>query len=227
MKKLISLITFLLLSLNTSNAVEFSVGLSANGGVYDASGTEKRDESGTNLSTKSKAEDLYLAYGSIFAEMHLNDNARLGISYVPYALESETTESTQRSLNAAQGGTGEADRSQKVQVDLEDLTSIYVSLYHDTGFFIKAGAMQGDLVTNENLGSGSSYGNATLEGLMAGVGYEKDLDNGLFIRAEVNYVDYDNISLNATTQSDDSHTNNISVNNLDGYTGALSVGKTF
>jgi len=77
------------------------------------------------------------------------------------------------------------------------------------------------------LGSGSSYGNATLEGLMAGVGYEKDLDNGLFIRAEVNYVDYDNISLNATTQSDDSHTNNISVNNLDGYTGALSVGKTF
>ena len=227
MKKLLLVITSLLLTISTSKAVDFSLGLTANGGVYDANGSETRTESSSTLSSKSRSEDLYLAYGSLFAEMHLNDNLRLGVSYVPYALESETTESTQTSLTAAQGGTGEADRSQKVQVDLENLASIYISLYHDTGFFVKAGALQGDLVTNESLDSGSSYGNATLDGVIAGVGYEKDLDSGLFIRAEVSYVDYDDISLTATTQSDDSHTNKISVKDLDGYTGALSIGKTF
>jgi len=227
MKKLLIVITSLLLTISTSNAVDFSLGLTANGGVYDANGSETRTESSSTLSSKSRSEDLYLAYGSLFAEMHLNDNLRLGVSYVPYALESETTESTQTSLTAAQGGTGEADRSQKVQVDLENLASLYISLYHDTGFFVKAGALQGDLVTNESLDSGSSYGNATLDGVIAGVGYEKDLDSGLFIRAEVSYVDYDDISLTATTQSDDSHTNKISVKDLDGYTGALSIGKTF
>ena len=228
MKKLLPIFISFFLTISSSNAVEFSLGLSANGGILNANGTEDRIEQGINLSSKSRSEDLYVAYGSIFAEVHLlNDIARLGISHVPYALESETTESTQTSLNQAQGGTGEADRSQKVQVDLENLTTMYISLYHSTGFFVKAGAMQGDLITNESLDSGSSYGNATLEGITAGVGYERDLDNGLFIRAEVNYVDYDDIALSATTQSDDSHFNNIALKDLDGYTGALSVGKTF
>jgi len=217
---------------NSANAVEFSIGASANGGVFDATGNEVRSESGSTLANKSRTEDLYLLYGSVFGEMHLPDlplpvNARVGISYVPYALESETTESTQKSLTAAQGGTGEADRTQKVQVDLEDLASIYLSLYNDDGYFVKVGAMQGDLVTNESLDSGSTYGNTTLEGVMAGVGLERNLDNGMFVRAEVNYTQYDNITLNATTASGDSHSNKITVKDLSGFTGALSIGKSF
>jgi hypothetical protein len=62
---------------------------------------------------------------------------------------------------------------------------------------------------------------------MAGVGLDRDLDNGMFFRAEVNYSEFDNIVLNATTQSDDSHTNKITVKDLSGFTGALSIGKSF
>ena len=232
-KKLLAVFVGLFLIGNSANAVEFSIGASANVGMFDASGHEIRNNAqGTNLSNKSKTQDLFIPYGSVFGEMHLPElplpvNARVGISYVPYALESETTESTQRSLTAAQGGTGEANRTQKVQVDLQDLASLYLSLYTDAGFFVKVGAMQGDLITNESLDSGSTYGNATLEGVMAGVGLERNLDNGMFIRAEVNYSQYDNITLNATTTSSDDHTNKVTVKNLNGYTGALSIGKSF
>ena len=233
-KNLLAVFVGLFLIGSSANAIEFSLGVSANGGAFDATGHEVRTEQGSTLSDKNKSDDLYLLYGSVFGEIHLSDlplplpvNARVGISYVPYALESETTESTHRSKTKAQGGTGEADRSQKVQVDLEDLASIYLSFYNDAGFFVKLGAMQGDLVTNESLDSGSSYGNTTLEGVMAGVGLERNLDNGMFVRAEVNYSEYDNVSLEATTASDDSHTNKITVKDLSGFTGALSIGKSF
>lgn len=225
--KLLAVFVGLFLIGSSANAIDFSIGASVNGGAFDATGSEVRTESSSTLSNKSKSQDLHLLYGSVFGEMHLSENVRVGISYVPYALESETNESIQGSLTAAQGGTGEADRTQKVQVDLEDLTSLYLSLFNDGGFFVKVGAMQGDLVTNESLDSGSTYGNTTLDGVMAGVGLDRDLDNGMFFRAEVNYSEFDNIVLNATTQSDDSHTNKITVKDLSGFTGALSIGKSF
>ncbi len=231
--KLLAVFVGLFLIGNSANALEFSLGASANVGMLDATGHEvRRNAQGGTLSNKNKSQDLFIPYGSVFGEVHLPElplpvNARVGLSYVPYALESTTTESTQKSLTQAQGGTGEADRTQKVQVDLEDLASLYLSLYTDAGFFVKIGAMQGDLVTNENLDSGSTYGNTTLEGVMAGVGLERNLDNGMFVRAEVNYSEYDNITLTATTTSSDDHSNKISVKDLSGFTGALSIGKSF
>ena len=221
------LIASLMVSMTQANSVEFSLGASGTAGFFDLSGSETRSESGSLIRETSKSDEAYIGYGSIFGEIHLPYNLRFGLNHVPYALESETTESTHTSKTLAQGGTGEADRTQKVQVDLEDLTSLYLSLFNDDGFFVKVGAMQGDLVTNESLDSGSTYGNTTLEGVMAGVGLDRNLDNGMFFRAEINYSEYDNVSLNATTQSDDSHTNKITVKDLSGFTGALSIGKSF
>ena len=43
-----------------------------------------------------------------------------------------------------------------------------------------------------------SYGNASTEGLMAGIGMSRDLDNGAFARGELSYVDYDDISITST-----------------------------
>jgi hypothetical protein len=81
-----------------------------------------------------------------------------------------------------------SDGTNNVQVDVENLASVYISLYHDTGAFVKAGFMQGDLKTNESLYTGSTYGDADLEGYLVGGGFEKNLNDGIFIRAEINYT---------------------------------------
>jgi hypothetical protein len=50
------------------------------------------------------------------------------------------------------------------------------------------------------------------------------LNDGIFIRAEINYTEFDDITLNS---SGSDNSNKIEVKDLDGITGALSVGKTF
>ena len=147
----------------------------------------------------------------------------MGASYVPTSLSSETNESVHGSLTAAQGGTGEADRTQKVQADIEDLTSFYVS-YHYNMFFIKAGMLEAKLITNENLDSGSTYPDGSLDGKFFGIGFDKDLDDGVFIRGELAQTDFDDIKLTSTGSD---NTNVIDITGLTGTNLSISIGKTF
>ena len=222
MKKIISIFTFyLLISFSHANSVEFSLGASGTAGFFDMSGTETRSEKGSLVSESSKSDEAYIGYGSIFGEVHLPFNVRFGLNHVPYALESETTESTHT-------GGQKSDRTQKVQVDLENMTTAYLSIYNDMGLFIKGGLIAGDLVTNESLSTGSSYGDADLKGYVLGAGYEKNLDNGLFFRAEMNVTDFEDIVLTSTPSgTGDSHTNTIDLNSVEGYAGSIFIGKTF
>ena len=43
-------------------------------------------------------------------------------------------------------------------------------------FYIKAGMMEVDVITNESLGTGSTYGNTSLDGTMLGFGYNNTLE---------------------------------------------------
>ena len=229
MKKIISIFTlYLLISFSHANSVEFSLGASGTAGFFDMSGSETRSELGTKISETSKSDEAFIGYGSIFGEVHLPFNLRFGLNHVPYTLESETTQSTHSSKTTDQGGTGEADRAQNVQIDLKNITTAYMSIYNDMGLFLKAGVIAGDLITNESLATGSSYGNADLEGYVFGAGYERNLDNGLFIRAEMNYTDFEDVALTSTPSgSGDSHTNTIDLNSVEGRTGSIFIGKSF
>ena len=91
-------------------------------------------------------------------------------------------------------------------------------------FYVKAGATTVDVITNENLGTGASYGNAELDGNMFGIGYHNTLDNGVFFRFEGNYMDFNGHTVNATGTAAD---NSIELRNLDGVSGKISVGKSF
>ena len=216
MKKIYLSAVFSLFLINNALS-DISLGISGTMSALNADGKEVV----SNTTTHTKSDKVYMGYASIFGEAHLGSNLRLGLSYVPYSMESETTESTHISKSVAQGGTGEADRSQKVQVDIEDLTTLYLS-YHYNNFFGKVGIIQADLITNESLDTGSTYGNADLKGTMYGAGFEKDLDNGMFLRGEVSYNDFDNIKLTSTANS-----NTIDVTGISGTSAAISIGKTF
>ena len=223
MKKVIGILIIAAFSAFNSANAEVSVGITGNAGLLDATGKET-----FNSKTSTRKEELGIAYVSGFAEYHvpLNIGAgqfRVGASYVPTSLSSETTESVQGSLLAAQGGTGEADRTQKVQADIEDLTSYYVS-YHYNMFFVKAGMMEAKLITNESLDSGSSYPDGSLDGKFFGIGFDKNLNDGVFVRGELAQTDFDDIKLTSTGSD---NTNVIDITGLTGTNLSISIGKTF
>ena len=83
--------------------------------------------------------------------------------------------------------------------------------------------MQVDVVTNENLATGSAYGDADLEGTIVAIGYDLKNDDGLFLRIEGNYMEFDDKTLTSTTNSD----NTASLKGLEGVSGKISVGKSF
>ena len=98
--------------------------------------------------------------------------------------------------------------------------------YHYAGFFIKAGVIEGDLITNEKLDTGSAYPNASLNGSFAGIGFDRNLDvlDGIFVRGEVSQTDFDSFKLTSTGSD---NTNVVDISGLSGTNVSISVGKSF
>ena len=88
--------------------------------------------------------------------------------------------------------------------------------------YIRAGMMTGDVETNETVATGSADGNTDWDGTVFGIGWNKSLDNGIFFRAEGNYMEFDGASLTSSSGSQ-----KITLDNLEGVSGKLSVGKSF
>ena len=122
-------------------------------------------------------------------------------------------------LNAAQTLFVEKKNFRKFTPELFEK---YVNVNLTDNFYLKAGYTTVDIITEESLGTGSKYGNTDTSGAVAGFGYNSELDNGMFIRAEATYTDFDSVSITS-----DTGVNTISVNNLHGVMGRVSVGKTF
>ena len=264
MKKILALICFSFLSLNFANA-EVTLGISGNVGLLSADGKEtisgdtggdvvwgataaaaRTAATATAATTQKKSDDVAIGYVSLFGELGVfNTGLRLGVSYVPYALESETTSNDRRDNCSSSETHVQVSESttttdnnictvtkNKVQVDLEDLISMYVAYHHEldapfiSSVFIKAGLIEADVITNEKLASGSNYGNTSLSGEFIGVGVEKNLEEqGLFIRFEGNLTEFDSIKL--VNSNGGTNSNTINISGMDGATATLSIGKTF
>jgi len=229
MKKIIGILVITLFSSFNTNAEILSVGINGNAGMLDATGTHYTDP-GFEIGKQSRSEELAMAYVSGFAELHVPDilpfvgNLRVGLTYVPYDLESETTTS-KRVANV--NDTTKSDATQKVQVDIANLTQYYLAYHMDLfsgSLFIKGGWMEADLVTNEKLETGSKYADAILEGQFLGFGYDKNLNDGLFVRAEVAKQQFDSISLKST---DSLNVNKVTLDGMDGVNASIAIGKSF
>jgi len=184
-------------------------------GLFTASGKEAE---GTETHIDSESGEA--AWGSIFIEKSLGDRFAIGVDYVPASLSTDTTESIRADKTTTDTRTS---KENKIQIDFEDLTTLYVALNVTENAYVKAGLTQVDVITNENLATGSKYGNTSLDGTVLGIGYNKDFDNSMFLRVEGNYMNFDGASLTSTTNSD----NKITLKNLDGVSAALSIGKSF
>ena len=223
MKKL--LLTFVLSAFYvTSASAEFgvNVGVSGNAGIFAASATES-----TGTTKKGNGTEHGSAgWGSVFLEASINDKFMLGVDYVPGAMETDTAETAKSNISAvsAAGAITKTAVTNKIQVDFEHLTTMYAAMMLNDNFYVKAGVMTVDVITNENLATGASYADTDLDGSMFAVGYHNALDNGAFFRFEGNYRSFDGTKLNATGTDAD---NSIELRNLDGVSGSISFGKSF
>jgi len=219
MKKL--LLTIVLSTLYVSSAsaeMGVNVGVSGQAGLFAASATES-----TGTTKKGNGTEHGSAgWGSVFIEGTFNDRFIIGIDYVPQALETDTTETAKSDKGV--GAVTATNVTNKVQVDFEDLTTLYAGLMLNDNFYVKAGVTTVDVITNENLGTGASYADAELDGTMFGIGYHNALDNGVFFRFEGNYMTFDGSTVTASGTAAD---NKIELRNLDGVSGKISFGKTF
>lgn len=217
MKKIILIVlsSFFIVSL-ASAEIGVNVGISGSAGAFQATGTE------TEKDEKNKEDAVgAAAWGSIFVEKTLGDRFAIGVDYVPSALESETSTLTQKDIKGV--GTSSADAANKVQVDFNDLTTIYLAVNLTDSLYAKVGHLSVDVDTKENLATGSEYGNTSLDGTLLALGWTTGFGNSMFARIEGNYMQFDGASLTSTTNSD----NKIELTDLNGASAKFSIGKSF
>ena len=218
MKKLLLTFVFSLFYISSASAVSVNVGVSGQAGIFAASASEK-----TGTTRKGNGSEHGSAgWGSVFLEGQFNDRIIVGIDYVPAALETDTTETAKSDKEP--DATSPTTVNNKVQIDFEDLTTLYIGAMITDNLYVKAGAMKVDVITNETLGTGAAYGNTELDGTMFGIGYHVANDNGAFFRFEGNYMTFDGATQRSTGTAAD---NTIELKNLDGVSAKISVGKSF
>jgi hypothetical protein len=220
MKKIIAIIFSILFLNNSANAeIGVNIGVSGQLGIFAASASETTG--GLAAHKDNGSEHGAAGWGSVFIEKTLGDRLLVGIDYVPSALATDTTETSKQDMRT-DDSSAVSPSTNKVQIDFEDLTTYYVGLNLSDNFYAKAGIVTVDVITNESLGTGSTYGNTDLDGTMLGVGYNNSFDNGAFVRVETNYMDFDGATVTSSANS-----NKIELSQLHGVSGKISIGKSF
>jgi len=215
MKKITIAILMLLGTFSTASAeLGVNVGISGSTGVFTAKGNETMGTADVAGSNYDRAISVY-GYGSVFIEKTLGQYITVGIDYLPDSMESETADQV-KDCEAARC-------TQTIKVAFEDMTTYYAAINVTENFYVKAGMVEVDVISKEALDTGGTYGNTSLDGTLLGAGYNKNLMNGIFLRAEGSYTDFDNIKLNSTA----GETRHVNVKDIAGLAAKVSIGKSF
>ena len=208
-----------------------NIGIAGSIGEYKVNGFESE---GTERNSHS-GETAIGALGSVFLEKKLNflpgPLGRLTVGYdmVMHEVNTGTQSRVDRDLlgisaTSANNTTLVNERSKNtVSATLDNINTMYI-MFHPVDFlYLKAGLQEMDITTSESLTSGSVYGNASTEGTILAIGVQAQTDAGVFMRFEVNNVEYDNVTIASSTNVD----NTVTLNEFDGTAAKFSIGKTF
>ena len=228
MKKINSILAavgaLLMLSVTGANSVEFKAGVSANGMAAYANAKEQIKDAGSQSSNEEAV--LAASFGSVFAEISSDEMMGLGIG-VSYAPEVVDLNKETRTIQDATGDTGNDSGDQIIDGKVNDLVSIYATLPIGEGAYVKAGYIQASLVTEENLATGSKYEDIDLTGMQVGAGYEGELGDNAFWRAEGSYQMWEDISASGSESGGTTGSKNKITAELGSVMGSLSVGMKF
>jgi hypothetical protein len=220
MKKILLTTIFSVFYMASASAeLGVNIGIAGSAGVFTASATESVAGGGAGAKTNKGTESGEAGWSSYFIEKTLGPILMIGYEYSPDSMDSDTVETAK--IDKTDDSTTSTVSTNTVKVTFENITSAYVGVRYE-GFYAKAGTVSVDLLTKENLETGSTYGNATIDGTMMGFGHNKTFGNGVFVRAEGVYMDFDSLSLTSSANG-----NVIKMGNLDGVSAKLAVGKSF
>ncbi len=211
MKKIITILFFTLF-MGAAHA-EISFGISGSLTNIQASGTET--EGGEN---NSKDVSHVTIIPSLFVEYGITDRITIGVDYIPATADVSGKTHTRSDTETSVTGTAtttSTSRTQKANAELSDHVSLYADIGISDDFYVKIGAVQVDLSTNESLGTGSKYGDATVDGALIGVGFKRDTTIGKYMKVEFIHTDYEDISLTSSVARTNVSTNNKVTADLD------------
>ena len=183
-------------------AFGFGIGGTFGGAHVEATGTETMN---TSSATKDRSKDAQTALASGYAQIIVGDSYfgegngfAVGIQhFFGEASMSETKVTTRTNIIDAVGATESG--TQYANVVFSDLRNIFIETpgFTPLGIYLKAGWAEMDITTQEDLYTGGTFGDASVDGSVVGFGFKKAA-GGFQIKTEYNYTDWDSISLSNT-----------------------------
>ena len=82
------------------------------------------------------------------------------------------------------------------------------------------------MIVNETQRSGNTYPDTDINGYIVGLGIQHNADNGFVGRAEIQGHTFDDVSVNNGVATTGNH-NKITISDMIGLTGQISILKTF
>ena len=217
MKKLLSIVSSLILVTTVTANAEVGMGVSGAFMMLDGEGTETTRTSG-QVNNGSHSEDI--AVPEVFIEMIGDNGGALGVSYIP----TRDMGSKSRS-DTSTTGDGQDTGTYTAKAELDNVLKLYgdvpMGSFAGGTSYLTVGLQHVKLVTLESLNSGASYPNKNLFGYSVGLGLKGDVPYGsnLYYKGEVTYTDFE-------TYEADGAGNKVSAD-LDAITGRLSIGYKF
>ena len=218
----LSAVSLLLVSVSIpALADNYNIGLSGAYGNFEASGSQTKDSV-----TKNQSGDAEFGFASVFVEynktMSKEWDVAFGLDYIPFSTEIDSRSESNTDLTETTTVTG----TRSATIDLRNHLTAYIQPSYNLGnglaVFGKVGFSHADLkITSANLtGKGTLNKDDTLEGYLAGIGIQKNIDKTMFVRFEANYTDYDTV-----TYTNSSGTQFQADPEL--WTAKISIGKSF
>jgi len=217
MKKLLSalIVTFSLISFSAVQSAEYRLGVGVSDGAFHGYGKETN---GTDVTEEAGVFEA--GYGVIFGEIAVNDTVSFGFEYVPGDFSTPTNTNIQSDITTSATATVQTNT---VRATFEDLYTVYAQANIWGNIYAKLGFMQVSVISAESLGTGGSYGDEKTDGYVFGLGYNHDLDDGMFVRLEVQASKFDDVEATNSTDT----TKKVKVSEMMGAQGSIRIGKTF
>ena len=189
MKKITSIVIFLLFATAQTVKADFAVGITGAMHMFEASGTETTRQS-AQKNTGSHDEDAVVP--ELFIEASGDNGVTFGMSYIPTR---ELGNKSRSDTNSA-GDTG----TYTAKAELDNVVQLYLDVPFTEALgstvYGKVGIQHATITTLESLNSGSSYPDEDVFGLTIGLGAKGDLPygNNLFYKVDLTYTDFDDYS---------------------------------
>ena len=204
--------------------VSFSVGFAGNQGGYHARGTELIAQSADQSTAEvtSEAGVFEDSHPSFFLEVNIGDNMTVGAEFAMDDIE--TPQNTNAKVDKTTAAATGSFKTNTAKATFSDKNTVYIQARMLGGLYTKIMYHNVNVISEESMGTGGAYGDATIEGLGAGIGYQHDFDDlGIFVRAEVTASAYEDVKAINTNDI----TKQITIDNMYGAEGSIRIGKTF